>query len=123
MVIWIEEWPAKVMISLIEKPCSIHGEVAQVAPAHRHLDLFLQLAETRLRLGVLQDPAPRRGENQIEGVLRAAQFPAAQGGPLHPPPGLATHLAMVEPRLRCLGHCRAVAVGQIGVIGEKQRTS
>lgn len=32
-----------------------HGEVAQVVPAHRHLDLFLQFAEPGLGLGVLQD--------------------------------------------------------------------
>jgi len=31
-----------------------HGEVAEVVPAHGHLDLFLQLAEPVLRAGVLR---------------------------------------------------------------------
>ena len=62
-----------------------HGEMAQVVPAHRHLDLFLQLAEPVLRAGVLQDAALRRGEHQPQLAFRAAQFPAAQGVQHHRP--------------------------------------
>jgi hypothetical protein len=46
---------------------------------------------------------------------------AAQGRAFHAPPGLAAHLAMVEPAFRGPGHRGAIAVGQIGVVGD-QRT-
>ena len=45
---------------------------------------------------------------------------AAQRRALHPPPGFAPHLAMVEPALRGLGHRDAFAVGQIGVVGDQR---
>lgn len=85
-----------------------HGEVAQIVPAHRDLDLFQELAEPGLRLGVLQDPALRRGEDQIEGVFRAAQFPAAQGVQHHGPgrdvaePGTRFRLAHLVVRVSAL---------------------
>ena len=43
MVIWIEEWFTKVIVSLAEKPCSIHNEVTQIVPANCHRAFFCSL--------------------------------------------------------------------------------
>lgn len=45
---------------------------------------------------------------------------APERRPLHPPPRLAPHLAVLEPAGRRLRHRDALAVGQIGVVGDQR---
>ena len=91
------------------------GQVLGAAVQQQPVAELVDMAAGELGDQLVPDADLGRGDVQAHIVAVAAQ-----GGSLHPPPGLAAHLAMVEPRLRGLGHRRAVAVGQIGVVGDQR---
>ena len=62
MVIWIEKWFTKVIVSLAEKPCSIHNEVTQIVAAHCHCAFFCSLRKRACMSVCWKDTATRRRE-------------------------------------------------------------
>lgn len=66
MIIWVEEWPAKVMISLIENPYLIQSDTAKWHRSCQRMvpSTFSFSLRNRACVLVVEDPAARRGERQ-----------------------------------------------------------